>query len=125
MAIDNPALLSFVNESVRPLADRAAGIFGVVAAFLDAAKGKGFATDLGTTDAELFRDTPWELQDFASLLVDGAPVPITGTDSGGRTLLTNVDAVAIIRLAQWLQTAKEADPGIGPQVAKVAVNPRA
>ena len=125
MPIDNAALLSFVNESVRPLADRTAGMFGVVDAFLDAAKGKGFAPVLGTDDATLFRSTPWEFSDFAACLVDGAPVPIVGSDSGGRTLLTNIDVLAMIRLAQWHKNAKATDPGIGPQVAKIAVNPRA
>ena len=125
MPIDDAALLKFVDESVRTLADKAAGVFGFVDAFLEAARGKGVAALLGTDDETLFRSTPWEQSDFAACLVGGEPVAITGSDDGGRTLLTNVDVLAMIRLAQWLKNAKAADPAIGPQVAKVAVNPRA
>jgi hypothetical protein len=121
--IDNAALLAFVDESVRVLGDRAAGVFSFISQFLDAAKGKGFATLLGTTDEELFRDQPWELKDFASTFVT-QPQPIVGSGNGGRTTLTNLDVIAMVRLAQWLQTSRNMDPTIGPQVAKVAVNPR-
>ena len=125
MPINDAALLKFVDESVRTLADKAAGVFGFVDAFLEAARGKGVASVLGTDDDTLFRATPWEVADFEACLVNGSPLGITGSDDGGRTLLTNIDVLAMVRLAQWLKNAKAADPTIGPQVAKVAVNPRA
>ena len=125
MAIDNLVLLKFCDESVRNVADKGAGIFALVDAFVAAAKGKGIAELIGTTDEELFRETPWQLQDFAALLVNGAPVPITGTDRDGRALLTNIDVAGIVRFVMFVKTAKDADPAIGVLLGKVAVNPRA
>ena len=121
--IDSEQLRAFVDESVRPLADRAAGVFAGIAQFLDAVRGKGLSGLLGTNDETLFRQSPWEQSDFVATFT-GSPQPIVGSDSNGRALLTNVDVIALIRLAVWLDESRKANPNIGPQVAKAAVNPR-
>ena len=67
MPIDNAALLAFVNESIRPVADRLAGLLPLPTAVLDACAGQGLAAILGTTDAELRRSQPWADSDYAAM----------------------------------------------------------
>lgn len=121
MPIDNPLLLTFVNESVRTLADRVAGLVGVPGPILDAAVGQGLPAVLGTTAEELLRGTPWTDDDYAAL---GAPQEIVGSGAGGRAPLTNFDVIAVLRVAAVLRYLIESNPALGPLLGKVAVNPR-
>jgi hypothetical protein len=124
MAIDNPVLLGFCNESLRPFADLLAGIRNLPADVMDAVAGKGLSAVLGTTDAALLRSstaTPWTPDDYAAV----APHDVTGSDSAGRTLLTSHRVIALIRVAVFLREALEMDANLGALVATFAVNPRA
>ena len=122
MPIDNAVLLSFCNESVRPVADRLGGLLPLPVAVLDAAVGKGLCEVLGTTPTDLTRAQSWTDADYTAL---GAPQPITGSDSGGRTLLTNHDVIGVLRVLAAVKAMIDANPARGPLVGKVAVNPRA
>lgn len=121
MAIDNPQLLKFVDETVRPLADLLAGILETPTAYADALVGQGHAATLGTDDATLLRAEAWVDADYAAL---GAPQVVTGSDSGARTLLTNYDVVGLSRVVVVLKNLIAANPSLGPLVRKMAVNPR-
>ncbi len=118
--IDNPVLLKFCNETVRPTADLLAGLLTMPTAALDAVVGQGLAAALGTTDADLLRDTPWDAGDYTAL---GAAQGITGTDAGARTLLTNHDVIALLRVLVVVKQMIGANTDLGPLVRKIAVNP--
>lgn len=124
MAIDNPLLLKFCNETVRPVADRLAGLLPLLDSVRDAVVGQGHAAVLGTDDATLLRgpDHPWMEADYAAV---GAPQAIVGSDSDGRSLLTNHDIIAFVRVMAALRGMKTANPNLGPLMGKLAVNPRA
>lgn len=121
MTIDNPLLLAFVNDTVRNLGDRLAGLLPVPVAVLNAVAGQGHSATLGTTDDKLFQTATWTADDYTAL---GAPQPIAGSDASGRTLLTNYDVIGIVRVMVALKAMADANPALGPLVAKVAVNPR-
>ncbi len=118
--IDNPQLLRFTNETVRPTADLLAGLLTVPPAVLDAVVGQGLAAALGTTDADLLRVEPWEPSDYTAI---GAAQGITGTDAGARTLLTNHDVIALLRVLVVVRQMIAANDQLGPLVRKIAVNP--
>jgi hypothetical protein len=122
--IDNPVLLRFCDETVRPVADRLAGLLPLLDAVADAATGQGLAAVLGTTDSALFRgaDEPWGPEDYGAT---GAPQAVTGSDAGGRTLLTTYDVIAFLRVMAALKGMRAANPALGPLIGKLAVNPRA
>ncbi len=119
--IDNPVLLKFTNETVRTTADLLAGLLTVPTAALDAVAGQNLAAVLGTTDAELLRAEPWDASDYTAL---GAAQGITGTDSGARSLLTNHDVIAFLRVLVVVRQMIAANDQLGPLVRKIAVNPR-
>ena len=121
MPIDNASLLAFVNESIRPVADRLAGLLPVPPAVLDACAGQGLAAALGTTDTELRRSQPWTDSDYAAIPVQ----TITGSDSGGRTLLTNHHVIGILRVLAAVKSLADDNPALGPLLGATAVNPRA
>lgn len=122
--IDNAELAEFFNDTLRPFCDRVQGLFRAADALLKTAQGRGSAAALGTTDADLFRSTPWTDADFAATFT-GAPQPLLGTDGGGRTSgATNVEVLALLRLAQWAMNSAAADPGVLPLLAKFGPNPR-
>ena len=121
MPIDNAPLLSFVNESVRPVADRLAALLPLPDAVLDACMGQGSASVLGTTDAELLKAEAWTDEDYEAIPVQ----VITGSDSGGRAPLTNHHVIGILRVLAVVRAMKAENPALGPLVGAVAVNPRA
>ncbi len=121
MPIDNPVLLTFCNETIRPTADRLGGLLPLLTSITDAVRGQGLAAVLGTTDAELFRTTPWDVADYAAI----PPQDITGSDGSNRTLLTNHDVIGLIRVIAALSAMRSANPSLGPLVGRIAVNPRA
>lgn len=122
MPIDDPQLLAFVNESVRSTADLLAGLLPIPTAVLDAALGQGLPVVLGTTAADLLSPEAWDAAKYAAL---GAPQEIAGSDSSGRTLLTNHDVIALLRVLVVLKQLMDANAQLGPLVRKIAVNPRA
>lgn len=121
MPIDNQPLLAFTNDTVRPLGDRLAGLLPLLTTVPDAVVGQGLAAVLGTTDAELFRASPWTADDYAAV----TPQAITGSDSGGRVQLTTHDVIGLLRVVAALGAMAAANPSLGPLVGKIAVNPRA
>ncbi len=121
MAIDNPVLLSFVNESIRSVADRLSGLLPIPTAMIAAVEGKGLSAILGTTDEALLRAEPWTPDDYAKVELQA----ITGSDSGNRSPLTNHHVIGVIRVLANLEGMKAANPTLGPLLAAVAVNPRA
>lgn len=119
--IDNAALLAFVNETIRPVSDRLAGLLPLPTAVLDAVGGKSLAAVLGTTDAELNRAEPWADADYAAVALKA----IAGSGNDARTTLTNHHVIGILRVMAALKQMAAANPTLGPLVAAVAVNPRA
>ena len=119
--IDDPVLLAFCNETLRPVGDRLAGLLPLPQAVIDTIAGKGLSAVLGTTDAKLFRSEPWELADYGEI----APAVIAGADSAGRTAITNYDVIALVRVLVTLRLMSAANDQLGPLVAKWGVNPRA
>lgn len=121
MPIDNQTLLAFCNQTVRPAADRLAGLLPVPLAVLDAAVGQGLPAVLGTTASALLRAEPWTDADYAAI----PQHEIVGSGSDGRAVLTNWDLIGILRVLSALKTMMAANEALGPLVGKVAVNPRA
>lgn len=126
MAIENPVLLGFLNESLRPAADRLAGLLTFPKAVISTAVGKGLIPVLGSDEATLTRPEEWTMTEYAAALTaTSGEQSITGSDSGGRTLLSNLDALKMLRVIVWLNSAISADPALAPLIYKFAVNPRA
>lgn len=123
MPIDNPVLLRFCDESLRPFADLLAGIKESPRLLMDTVAGQGLAAVLGTTTEPLLRSSmtqPWQPADYAAVPDE----VITGSDAGGRTTLTAHQVIALIRVAVFLREALEVDPQLGALIATFAVNPR-
>lgn len=126
MPIDNAVLTRFCDESLRPAADRLAGLLQFPGAVADAAVGQALPGLLGTTAEDLTRAEPWAVEDFvAAVTATGGEQDIVGSDAGGRTLLTTLDVLKLLRVIVWLRTAIAADPALSPLIYKFAVNPRA
>lgn len=121
MAIDNAPLLAFVNESIRPVADRLAALLPLPDAVLDACLGQGLVELLGTNATDLLQAAPWTDENYEAIPLQS----ITGSDSGGRTLLTNHHVIGILRVLAVVKAMKSDNPALGPLVGAVAVNPRA
>mgnify|MGYP006921389712 CR=1 FL=1 len=121
MPIDNPVLLAFCNETVRPTSDKVAALLPLPDVILAAAAGKGLSAILGTTDAKLMQPTPWADADYAAIPQDS----IVGTDSGARTLLTNWDVIGFLRVMVALNGMIDTHPTLPGLIGKIAVNPRA
>lgn len=121
MPIDNPVLLSFCNETVRPVSDKVAALLPLPDVIISAAIGKGFSAVLGTTDAKLTQTTAWTDADYAAIPQDS----IVGSDSGSRTLLTNWDVIGFLRVMVALNGMIALHPTLPAEIAKIAVNPRA
>jgi hypothetical protein len=121
MAIDNPVLLQFVNETVRMFGDRLAGLLPLVDQFVAAAKGKGIAEKLGTTTSLLFRAEEWTLQELGGV----ANEVITDSGSGGRQELTAHDVIiGVMRPIARLKALIDANPEMLIRLGRIAVNPR-
>lgn len=118
--IDNALLLAFVNETIRPVGDRLAGLLPIPKAVLDALQGQGLAAVLGTSDAALRREQGWEQADY-----DAVPLQaIAGSDAGGRALLTNHHVIAVIRALAAVKNLDDDNPALRIVLGAVAVNPR-
>lgn len=120
MPTDNALLLNFVNESVRPVADRLAGLLPLPDAILNACIGQGLCEVLGTTPEDLLAG-PWTDEMYQAVPVDA----IVGSDGGGRTLLTNHHVIGILRVLAAVKYLADSNPALGPLLGAVAVNPRA
>ncbi len=120
MPIDDAVLLNFVNETVRPLADRIAGITTLLDPIIGAVQGQGIGERLGTTSTLLTRAAEWTETEYGSF----APETITGTDSGGRQLLNAHHVAAVLRVAAFLKGEFDANPMLMQVLGAVAVNPR-
>jgi len=120
MPIDNAVLLRFCDETIRPMADRLGGLLPTLPPILAAVTGQGIAELLGTTDAELQRASAWEPADYGAVTAD----TIFDSDSGARTLLSNRDVIALLRVFVVLSGMVAANPQLLPLVGKIAVNPR-
>lgn len=103
MPVTNPSVIRFVNERIRPLADRLAKMNALIALLLGEWSAKGMA-DLIPDDA-------------GSVVEDGRA-------SEGIVQITGADVRDIIELAKTLY-AWANDPAASkiPAVLKVAVNP--
>ncbi|AMV23427.1 hypothetical protein VT84_03390 [Gemmata sp. SH-PL17] len=119
--IENAPLLRFTNESIRTTADLLAGLLTVPTAVLDAVVGQGLAATLGTNNAALLREAPWEASDYTAL---GAAQGIAGSDDSARVVLTNHDVIALLRVLVVVRQMIQANDQLGPLVRKIAVNPR-
>lgn len=118
---DSPVLLAFCNESVRPVADKLAGILSIPETVIAAVAGQELAEVLGTDKATLFRTEPWEDSNYEAI----ARFDIPGSNSGGRpTILTNHDVIGIIRVMVAVKGMIDLNDALRPLVGKVAVNPR-
>jgi len=122
MPIDNALLLNFINESLRPAGDRLAGLTPVPKMINDKGRADLIAEILGSTTSKLYRSQPWELADFAEIAAISQP--ITGSDSGGRSVITSLDCVKLIRILAFHEAIIAADPEAAVTIAKFAVNPR-
>ncbi len=118
--IDNSVALTFCNETLRPLADMLAGLIIVPAEIIATVKGKGLSTILGTDDITLLRQQAWTTDDYKAVSFG----EVIGSDSGGRTLCSNIDMLAILRVAIALDEMINADSNLKPLIAKWAVNPK-
>ena len=118
--IDNPVLLNFVNESVRTVSDRLAGLLPLPDQIINSCVGQGLCKILGTTVEDLL-DGPWTDEMYAAIPVR----VITGSDSGGRVLLTNHHVIGILRSLAAVKYLADTNPALGPLLGAVAVNPRA
>lgn len=121
MPIDNPVLLAFCNETVRPTSDKVAALLPLPDVILAAAMGKGLSAVLGTTDAKLTQGTAWTDADYAAIPQDS----IVGSDSGARTLLTNWDVIGFLRVMVALNSMIAAHQTLPALIGKIAVNPQA
>lgn len=121
MPIDNPVLLSFCNETIRPTADKLAVLLQLPTAILASAIGKELSKILGTTDEKLLQQTEWADADYAAITEDS----IVNSDSGSRTLLTNHDVIKLLRVMVTLNNLIAIHKTLPAEVAKIAVNPRA
>lgn len=125
MPIDNPVLTTFCNESIRPIADRLAGLIHLPKQVIATMKGKGLIEVLGTDEAALLRNgllQPWSNEDYMAL---GAPQEITNSGDSSRPTLTNYDVIGLVRVLVTLQNMIDANPLLPSLVGKIAVNPRA
>jgi len=116
----NEVLLRFVNETIRPVADKLAGLLLVPDQILNTVLGQGIPESLGTTAKALLSAVPWTDADYAVI----TPQEIVGSNSGGRVALTNHHVLGILRAVVALKGLAEANPSLGPLVGAVAVNPR-
>jgi hypothetical protein len=117
--INNPVGLTFCNETIRIFGDRLAGLMAVPDVILAAAIGKGIPEMMGTTSAKILQQTDWTADDWAAIPI----MTITGSDSGNRTLLTNVDVIKMLLVAAKLSMLSKAYPWLPPLIGNVAVNP--
>lgn len=103
MPITDPAAIRFVNERIRPLADRLARMNALLALLLG----------------------EWDAKGMADLIPDDAAAAVEdGRASEGIVQVTGADVRDIVKLAQTLY-AWANDPAASkvPAVLKVAVNP--
>lgn len=119
--INNPVGLAFCNETIRIFGDRVSGLLPTPDIILAAAIGKGIPEMMGTTSAKITQLTDWTPEDWAAIV----EIPITGSDSDNRTLLTNIDVIKMLLVAAKLSMLIKAYPWLLPLLGKVAVNPRA
>lgn len=117
----NPILKKFLNEVLRPEADRLAGIVRRPADFLAEWAAKGIGPLLGVPDELLTRETPLLPQDYAT--VDGTPLD-DGRAAEGVVQLSAREVLAFYRIYRSLAAQLAADPHVEAVARRIAINPR-
>jgi hypothetical protein len=108
----------YVNEVIRPTADRVAGLMLLPKEVIDVFLAKDLAADLGFAESLVTREEPLELADY------GAITPAIIQSGDDRTAISNIEVLAFLRIIRFLGAALDADPAAKQLVRKIAVNPR-
>lgn len=117
----DPVSTRFLNEQVRPLADRLAGLLPLPDAFVAMFDAKGIGTLLNIPPGLLTQAAPLVDADYATVSGD---ILDDGRAAEGITQLTARDVLAFFRIMRFLGAMLDSDPMVQQVAFKIAVNPR-